>query len=179
MLPIEQSVIAWAQERGIFTSSHPAKQMLKTFEEYGELCRAVAKNDRDGIIDSIGDVLVTLILQAHMQGLSGAISFVIVKDVSELMNARDDGKFNKFLPDDAVLSIGDFLGSLAAVVTDELSQDRDQDLIESLCGAVAMLSIYAQHVSSTAQACLDTAYNVIRNRKGSMQNGVFVKEPQA
>ena len=35
----------------------------------GELCDAVIKHDRAGIVDSIGDVLVVLLIVADMEGL--------------------------------------------------------------------------------------------------------------
>jgi NTP pyrophosphatase (non-canonical NTP hydrolase) len=34
--------------------------MLKLGEEYGELCAAMARNDMDKVIDSIGDIFVVL-----------------------------------------------------------------------------------------------------------------------
>lgn len=64
----EPDVIAWANERGIFDQSSPAKQHSKTLEEVQELTDALAADDRPEIKDAIGDIAVTLILQAHMQG---------------------------------------------------------------------------------------------------------------
>ena len=66
----EQLVISWAAARQLFTQSTAEKQLLKTVEELGETAKAVLKNDLDGIKDGIGDVLVTLIIFAHMNGLS-------------------------------------------------------------------------------------------------------------
>ena len=42
-------------------------QLLKTMSELGELADATLKNDREGIIDGIGDVLVTLIVYANLR----------------------------------------------------------------------------------------------------------------
>ena len=66
----EAMVLNWADERGILAKANTEAQMLKTGSEFGELCDAVAERDLDGVRDGIGDVLVTLILQAHMQGLT-------------------------------------------------------------------------------------------------------------
>lgn len=60
-----QSVITWADERGIFEHSSPQAQTLKTVSEVGELCDNVLKG-RD-IRDDVGDVLVTLIILCHMK----------------------------------------------------------------------------------------------------------------
>lgn len=63
---LESKVIKWGKERGLFDNPNASRQMLKTIEEVGELAGDIAKG-RD-VKDSLGDVLVTLILQAHIQG---------------------------------------------------------------------------------------------------------------
>lgn len=67
---LEPAIIQWAESRGIFSASTPHSQMLKTMEEVGETARAVLKKDMPEIKDGIGDIVVTLIIQAHFQGLS-------------------------------------------------------------------------------------------------------------
>ena len=67
---LEPAIIQWAESRGIFSASTPHSQMLKTMEEVGETARAVLKKDLPEIKDGIGDIVVTLIIQAHFQGLS-------------------------------------------------------------------------------------------------------------
>lgn len=59
---LELKVIRWGEERGIVQNSTPAAQAIKTQEELDELIDAIQKNDRDAIIDSYGDILVTLII---------------------------------------------------------------------------------------------------------------------
>lgn len=67
---IEEKVIAWAKERNITNKENCHKQLVKTYEELGEVSRAVLKNDLPEIKDGIGDVLVTLAIQANMHGLT-------------------------------------------------------------------------------------------------------------
>jgi NTP pyrophosphatase (non-canonical NTP hydrolase) len=43
---------------------------MKTWEETDELIQAIENNDRAEVIDALGDILVTIIIQAEMQGLS-------------------------------------------------------------------------------------------------------------
>jgi NTP pyrophosphatase (non-canonical NTP hydrolase) len=59
---LEQHVVQWARDRHIIPNSNPKTQLLKTMSELGELADALLKDDGDGVIDGIGDVLVTLIL---------------------------------------------------------------------------------------------------------------------
>ena len=61
--------IAWAQQKEILTKGTVEKQSLKTLEEAGELVLAVGQNNREEIKDAIGDIMVTVIIQAEMQGL--------------------------------------------------------------------------------------------------------------
>ena len=59
---IEMQVIRWGEARQIVQNSNPRAQAIKTLEEVGELMQAIADNDRNGMIDAYGDILVTLVM---------------------------------------------------------------------------------------------------------------------
>lgn len=63
-------VRAWGHDKGIVEQGTTIAQAVKTMEEACELLSAVNIDDPMEIRDGIGDTLVTLILQAEMQGLS-------------------------------------------------------------------------------------------------------------
>lgn len=65
----EGLVIDWASTRGILGLSDPVTQCMKTQEELNELKQALLDNDRGEIIDALGDIVVTLIIQARLNGL--------------------------------------------------------------------------------------------------------------
>lgn len=67
---LESAVEQWAFDKGILSKATPIAQALKTLEETTELCIAVNKNDKEEIIDAIGDIMVTIIIQAKMQGVT-------------------------------------------------------------------------------------------------------------
>lgn len=67
---LECAVEQWAAEKGILEKATPMAQALKTLEECTELCTSINKNDKPEIIDAIGDIMVTLIIQCKMQSLS-------------------------------------------------------------------------------------------------------------
>ena len=69
MKDLVDAVEQWARDRCIIPNSTPQAQLLKSMSEMGELADATLKNDRPEIVDGIGDVLVTLILYAALQGL--------------------------------------------------------------------------------------------------------------
>lgn len=64
------SVVEWARVKGILDKGTREGQAYKTLEEAQELMDAVDDDDRAEIIDAIGDVLVTVIIQAEMNGLN-------------------------------------------------------------------------------------------------------------
>lgn len=86
MRTLIDNVIQWANDRNIIEGSTPIKQLDKTSEEFNELQRAVALHEfvldttswsnaeladayRKDVVDAYGDVLVTLIISAEMQGI--------------------------------------------------------------------------------------------------------------
>jgi len=65
----KQNVIDWAREKGILEKSSPLKQHVKTQEEVNELLQALVDNNKEELIDSLGDIVVTLIIQAELNGI--------------------------------------------------------------------------------------------------------------
>lgn len=66
---LEALVISWAEQKGIFAKGNQEAQCDKTLEEVYELSAAIYENNKEEIIDALGDILVTIIIQAEMQGL--------------------------------------------------------------------------------------------------------------
>ena len=50
----------WAEQRGLYAKGDPKTQALKLVEEVGETCRAILKNNKEDVIDGIGDCVVVL-----------------------------------------------------------------------------------------------------------------------
>ena len=68
MNTIINNVLKWAAERQLLSMNNDRNQALKLTEEVGELCRAILKDDQNGIIDGIGDCLVVLTILAEQRG---------------------------------------------------------------------------------------------------------------
>ena len=56
----EMNVIRWSESRRIYPNGKPVSQLLKAMAELGELADAEGKQDREAIIDAVGDVMVCL-----------------------------------------------------------------------------------------------------------------------
>ena len=68
-IEIFSKIRAWAWERGIYDKGDPKTQLIKLYEEAGELAQSTLKQDREGIIDAIGDCIVVLTNLAHLNSL--------------------------------------------------------------------------------------------------------------
>ena len=63
-------ILQWGYDKGIIQANNPSAQCDKTFEEVNELKDAIKNNDKDEIKDAIADSIITLMLQAEIQGFS-------------------------------------------------------------------------------------------------------------
>lgn len=66
---LEVEVEQWAEDKGILEKATPMAQAHKTLEEALELAEAIRKDDDAEVVDALGDILVTIIIQAKMQGV--------------------------------------------------------------------------------------------------------------
>jgi NTP pyrophosphatase (non-canonical NTP hydrolase) len=55
----------WGEDKGILPNPDPMAQWSKTDEEVLELREAIIDNNREEVIDAIGDIIVTLIMQCE------------------------------------------------------------------------------------------------------------------
>jgi len=69
-LNLEERVLQWAENKGILDNAKPINQALKTLEEVNELLTGIVTDDREEIKDAFGDILVTIIIGAELQGLN-------------------------------------------------------------------------------------------------------------
>jgi phosphoribosyl-ATP pyrophosphohydrolase len=94
---LENDVEMWGYARGIIQNGTALGQAKKTLEETNELLAAIAINDRAEIIDAIGDIVVTLIMQCGIQKVTLTecleAAYNQIKDRKGFLNA--DGIFVK------------------------------------------------------------------------------------
>lgn len=59
----------WSMDKDLH-KANPDKQALKVWEESGEIASALARGNREALMDGIGDTVVTLIILAQQHGMS-------------------------------------------------------------------------------------------------------------
>ena len=67
---VEMKIIQWSEARKIIPNSTPETQLLKAMSELGELADATIKNDKEAIVDSVGDVMVCLVNYCALQDIN-------------------------------------------------------------------------------------------------------------
>jgi NTP pyrophosphatase (non-canonical NTP hydrolase) len=93
MKTLIKQVEAWAEAKGILAHATTLRQAEKTLEETNELICAILNEDSHEIKDAIGDIIVTIIIQAKMQGLTieeclQSAYDVISKRTGKMMNGQ-------------------------------------------------------------------------------------------
>lgn len=142
----------WANDRNIIKGSEPIDQAMKLFSEFGELADNVGKG-RD-CRDDIGDIFVVLTIMAKQLGLH-------IKDI-DIVEFTSRPKYNlKHIVVDLGLSLNYF--------------SRSDNQI-NLRNSVNELQVVSAMCGYTLQECVQVAYDDIKDRKGLMHNGVFIKE---
>lgn len=150
---LTRKVRIWAEERNILLGCTPLDQSMKLFSEFGELADNIGKG-RD-TKDDIGDVLVVTII------MSTQMNFDIIPEYEAITITGLD----QFTDKQLALSLNMALCSFVMMPDNK-----------SIPQVLSLLSMLAVIKGSTLAECLGVAYNDIKDRKGRMENGVFIKE---
>lgn len=151
-----KKVKQWSIERGLNVADSN-KQRLKLWEEFGELNAAIARDNRDLIQDSIGDMLVVLIILCQQLNYPIQSNRLVEVD-AEAHDFFIDAEISMLI-DGVAFGVIDLRASI-------------QDIYET----VGFLNIVAERYDLTLKDCLQSAYNEIKDRRGKMVNDVFVKQ---
>lgn len=165
MNDLNEKILQWADDKGILKNGTPEGQLSKTLEELIETAQAVAlydlvaesyhfddeyANERlEHVKDGIGDVYVTLVIHAKMNGFVNAG----IASIDELSNKQA-------------------FEQLARCVIDLMSYRH----ATTYAYANACLDQLAMSHRLKLNECVEHSYNVIAKRTGEMIDGVFVKD---
>lgn len=166
MQQLIKQIEQWAEERNLIKGSTPQKQMLKLIEEFGELCAGIARNDKEKIEDSIGDCGVVIIILTKQLNASnlGVITAYKAADFS-----TENSEF-------ICLRASSVLGSASSLLMYMTSSDSKSRLADILLRFIYYISKIALNFGLNFESCLISAYNQIKDRKGKMVDGIWVKE---
>lgn len=165
----EADIIQWGIDRNLIGPTGEATmsgQLKKTREEAKELRDALLLRKDAGIRDGVGDVYVTLVLQANMWGanMCECLAARRAEMVTNVVEAFD-------LIDAAMLDLSAAIALHKHHIGD--SRTNAKRCISEIYHAIQRIALFTQQDFKT---CIDTAWDEIKDRKGRMIGGVFVKE---
>lgn len=156
----------WAKEREIYEQLTPFDELLKTHKEVGELIKACYDDDRPAIQDAIGDVMVTLINYCYFKNMD----FIFHYEKVYLMEAHYNISQTTF-----AISANNLLSELFEAEYEQDELYLYSYLIEHILNGLQCIALSED---TTLEACLNIAYNEIKDRKGKIINGKFIKDKQ-
>lgn len=86
--------------------------------------------------------------------------------------ANDRNLINGAAPKDQMLKLSEEMGELSKAV----GKTDTPEIIDGIGDCVVVLTILAAQYDLDIEDCINSAYNEIKDRKGRMINGLFVKE---
>lgn len=157
MKELIQKIEQWASDRNIIKGSTPLDQSMKLFSEFGELADNVGKG-RD-CRDDIGDIFVVLTIMTAQHG----------KCIHDYMNNPDAPYFHMIKDTkEAVVQLSYSLNLF--------SNKGFSDSYYPITSCLSSLEKVSELCGVNLIDCVQIAYDDIKNRKGILSNGVFVKE---
>lgn len=155
---LEQLIIEWAKARKIIPNASAETQMMKLYSEVGEFADAIIKGDLPEIKDAIGDMFVLSIVWNELK-----FNLIRGNSIAGRIDDRDEYFYQ-------------FIDNLNLLFDHSIRNDRFDArwIFNSL---IDDLETYAEHYGFTLEECVNSAYEEIKDRKGTLlPNGVFVKE---
>ena len=156
----------WAKERGIYERLTPLDELLKTHEEVGELIKACYDNDKPAIQDAIGDVMITMINYCYF----------IELDAIKYIKQAVDLSVTDYYTISYVMNAHNALGRLISLYVWNEGKEISKPSGLRVFSILHYLNGIAHLEGTTLEECLNIAYNAIKNRKGKIINGKFIKE---
>ncbi len=167
---LNEKIILWAMDRKILANGKAITQMDKTIEEIEELIEAIGMNtcymshaeDADPlayvpeVCDAIGDIYVTLVVGLAIDELQ--VPPILIKPSP-----------SKKLVQDLMKSV--FLLGGCFMVGNQQMRLMQVSIMMNILAALA------EKYDTTLRACVQGAYDEIKDRKGYLnEQGIFVKE---
>lgn len=147
----------WAHDRNLIAASNPERQALKLVSEIGELAKAVAEDDREEQLDGLGDAIVVATIIAAQYG-------------ENLVELAQHDVMAMMLP-----GIGLLPYMVQGQLCDAIAKGNRSQAVSLLGCLVVSLDAYAMMLGLNLMDGVRRAYGEIKDRKGIMYQGVFIK----
>lgn len=171
MQQLIKQIEQWVEERNLIEGSTPQKQFLKLAEEIGELITGHNKQNLELIKDAVGDCFVVLAIlskQTKYNGLEG--DYWEGHECYDIPRAAYKQNENHSLQH--ILSDQ---GILARQLLDQEEGGNEEEIYYCIGLITYNLVHYSYGQGLDFKDCVQHAYDQIKDRKGKMVDGVFIK----
>jgi hypothetical protein len=158
------NVVQWGHDRNLNAPENLKAQTMKLVSEFGEIGMGLCQNDDTEVVDGIGDTLVVAIIIGEQLGLP-----IASHDIQKAHNPGYDG----IRYENASGRLGLFVDAVLKGHTNDKVRALLGEFVGALCEFVDDWNI---DLSTDPKVCLESAYTEIKDRKGIMFNGAFIKE---
>ena len=151
MYTLEQAVGEiknWAEERGLVNPDFKNKQLIKLLEEVGETAGAILKRNESKTVDGVVDIFVVISILCFQSKSENAFKKLYTHTASPKSNEND-------------------LFEILYLC----NRGRFAD-------ALILLSDFSVSLGYDLSYCVNIAYHDIKDRKGKLVGGSFIKENQ-
>lgn len=167
-----QRVREWAEARNLIEGATPKDQFAKLIEEISEFTIGIDSNDEAEIIDGLGDSVVVLTILAAQTGTDIETCISLLDDELEVAN-HFTGILSKAQSVDGLIhSLFNSVGELA----NGISKKNLTKVQLGIGSAFRIIEAISIRFDTNIEENFDAAYNVIKDRKGRMIDGAFIKE---
>lgn len=174
-------IIGWANDRNLIQGSTVAKQFVKLVEEHGEFAAGLARGKVEAQADALGDEMVILLImaaQADYNLLAELADFTgakldydgVVEAIKENIDISE-----KIGVDRAFRLMTSNIGNLASRIDEGNDDDANEAMMLAFGATIAM----CVEMDLEPSVVLEDVWNIIKDRKGRMVDGVFIKEGDA
>ena len=162
---LQTNIEQWAVDRNLHTGD-PSRQVLKLIEEQGELAAAITRDNHEEMADAIGDVTVVALVMAKQLNVS-----------VDLWTAfeRSTKYHNKEL--DKRAAVACLVGNIAHLVS-IINHRQVFQLYHFIENVITTVADVADALDIDYVSAVQSAYDTIKDRKGKLVNGVFIKEDE-
>lgn len=162
----------WAEARNLIAGATPHTQFVKLVEEFKEFVDGHLELDYAEVLDGLGDTMVVLTIQAAQLGTDIETCIASIDEHLEQANSAE-GILSKVsgvneLSLRAISSIGELATGISK---------KDMTKVQTgIGGAYRVLEAICFRFDYSAEYAAANAYDVIKDRKGQMIDGAFIKE---
>ncbi|WP_232459443.1 hypothetical protein [Streptococcus mutans] len=169
MNELNELVAIWAIKKQIHTAS-PEKQILKIYEEFGEICGACLRKDNENFKMELGDLIVALNV-LHLQLTHNPVIFTPIDWRNNVYS------FDNWSREEVIIELA---GTIKAINERFLIMRNNKihlssDFLKAFTKFLLQIFKFIDKNLVSAYVCYKAAYDKIKSRETTLIDGVLIK----